>query len=357
MTDIGMLSAAFSMLDEPVAVSRNGRIIYMNHAAVTLAGKDLSSRPLSELMPPHISNNQADNFVTTAVINEKNCTVKVSTGGGLRVYVMIYAEHHIDPSEAVIASLGTHMSNIRFSATCLSGIADELGNERLKEYVCTLNRNYYRIKRTLDNFTTLSGIASGTIAFHPQPVDVTELCEKMVSTVEILGKPLNFDISFKSETHLRIVADRELLMQLVLNLLSNSIIYGKRGGRATLSLLRTGSSLIIGTDDDGVGIPPEELPLVFDRYRYPECLTRPGGAGIGLAVVRAIAEMHNGALIVESRGANAGTSVRVMLSYDIAPEKALSAPELKYTDNDMQWILAGLSTCLTLDCYSDTFMD
>lgn len=357
MTDIGMLSAAFSMLNEPIAVSRSGRIIYMNPSAVLLVGEDLSSKPLASLMPPHIANNQAANFMTTAVINGKSCTVKVTTGDDMKVYAMIHSEHSINPSVAVLTSLGTSMTNIRFSATCMSELAEELGNEKMQEYIWTLNRNYYRIKRTLDNFYTLSAIEAGTIPFQPQPIDVTDFCGSLVDTVEILGKPHNFDISFKSESHLRIVADRALLRQLVLNLISNSIVYGKRGGRTTLSLLRTGNSLIIGTDDDGIGIPPEELPLVFDRYKHPECLTRPGGAGIGLAVVRSIAELHNGTLVIESRGAGAGTSVRVMLSYDIAPDKSLNSPALRYADDDMQQILTGLSPCLPLDCYSEKFMD
>lgn len=357
MADIDMLSAAFSMLDEPVAVSRRNRIVYMNPAAVLLAGTDLTAKPLDTLMPAHITNNQADNFMTTAVVGGRSCTVKITTYNGLRVYVMTRSIHSVEPSEAVLSCLRSSMSNIRFSSLCISGIADETGNAKLKEYVCTLNRNYYRIKRTLDNFATLSGIAAGTIPFHPQPTDVTELCRSLVETVSVLTHPQDVKISFHAESNLRIVADRELLKQLILNLLSNSILFSRRGGWTTLSLLRTGSSLIICTDDDGVGIPPDELALVFERYKYSECLSRPSGAGIGLAVVRAIAELHKGALVLESRGVNAGTSVRVMLSYDIPPEKTLSAPELEYEDDNMQQILTELSTCLTLDCYSDSFED
>ena len=66
MSDSVLLSAAFSMLETAVAVSRRGKIVYMNPAAVGLAGADLTSKPVDMLMPSHISNNQADSFVTTA---------------------------------------------------------------------------------------------------------------------------------------------------------------------------------------------------------------------------------------------------------------------------------------------------
>jgi len=87
MSDSGLLAAAFSMLETAVAVSRRGKIVYMNPAAVGLAGGDLTSKPVDMLMPSHISNNQADSFVTTALIGEKSCTVKVSSANGYRIHV------------------------------------------------------------------------------------------------------------------------------------------------------------------------------------------------------------------------------------------------------------------------------
>ncbi len=80
MSDSVLLSAAFSMLETAVAVSRRGKIVYMNPAAVNFAGADLTSKPVDMLMPSHISNNQADSFVTTALIGSKSCTVKVKLG-------------------------------------------------------------------------------------------------------------------------------------------------------------------------------------------------------------------------------------------------------------------------------------
>lgn len=357
MADIDLLQSAFSMLNEPLVVSRRSKILYMNPAAVSLVGADHSGRPLDTLMPSHITNNQADNFITSAFIGIKNCTVRVSTANGLRIYAISYEPLKIDPNEAVLSCLRSSMSNVKFAVSCISVIAEDIANDKLKDYISTLNRSYYRIKRALDNLGTLSGIANGTLPFHPKPLDMTELCRSLIDTVSALTEKQHINISFHAEEHTRVVADRELISRLLLNLLSNSILSCKRDGWISVSLLRTSGNLILCVDDDGRGIAADDLSFVFERYKHSECLTNPAGSGIGLAVVRYIAEIHAGAVIIESRGEDMGTSVRVMLSYDTPPERGLSAPESRYADSDMQTILTELSGCLTVNCYSEYLND
>lgn len=359
MSDFDLISAALSMLDTAAVVSRRGKIIYMNPVAIGLAGVDLTSKPLDMLMPSHIANNQADSFVTSAFIGSRSCTVKVTSANGYRIYVINCADRLPEPSDSVFDTLRSCMSNIKFSASCISVIAEDVANDKLTEYVCTLNRNYYRIKRALDNLGTLSGIERGSLPFCPEPVDMTELFGNIVDTVNILTQKQDISISFSAEDHLRIVADRELIVQMMLNLLSNSIASCDRGGRIAVSLLRTDKNLIVCVDDNGSGIPTEELGIVFDKYKQHGSLSSPTGSGIGLAVAKSIAELHHGTLIIESRGEGQGTSVRVMLSYDIPSGKKLSAPENEYEYNNsvMQLILTELSGCLTLNCYSEFLED
>ena len=140
MSDSVLLSAAFSMLETAVAVSRRGKIVYMNPAAVSLAGADLMSKPVDMLMPSHISNNQADSFVTTALIGEKSCTVKVSSANGYRIHVISCDGFPSSPSDSVFDTLRSCMSNIKFSASCISVIAEDVANDKLSEYVSTLFR-------------------------------------------------------------------------------------------------------------------------------------------------------------------------------------------------------------------------
>lgn len=357
MSDSNFISAAFSMLETAVAVSRRGKIIYMNPAAVSLAGADLTSKPLDMLMPSHIANNQTGSFVTTAFIGSKSCTVKVSSAEGYRIHIISSDDSPAAPSGSVFDTLRSCMSNIKFSASCISVIAEDVANDKLTEYVCTLNRNYYRIKRALDNLGTLSGIGEGTLPFCPEPIDMSELFKRMIDTVNILTQKQNISISFHAEEHVRLVADRALITQLILNLLSNSITSCSRGGRIAVSLLRTNKNLIVCVDDNGAGISADDLASVFGKYKQRDSLSRPAGSGIGLAVAKSIAELHKGTLIIESRGEGLGASVRVMLSYDIPASKNLSAPDNEYDNSGMQRILTELSNCLTLNCYSDFLED
>ena len=359
MSDTALLNAAFSMLDQPVIISRREKIILMNDEAIILAGADHTGKPLDMLMPSHVSNNQARQFITTAFVGKKNCIVKASVIEGYKIFVLSCNDNTIGEFSAIFSSLKSSMSNIKFSSACISVLAENEGNEKLLEYVCSLNRSYYRIKRTIDNYNTLSGLSDGTLPFFPEPTDITELCRSTIDTLNTLMDKQDVRISFNAEPHTRIMADRALIQQLLLNLISNSISHSHRNGRISVSLLRTDAYLIIAVDDNGSGIPHEELSRVFDRYRYDVNLSQPQGPGLGLAVVKGIAELHKGTLIVESRGVDMGTSVRVMLSYDIqAPgRKSFSAPTEDYDERSMPNILTGLSDCLNAECYSEMLED
>ena len=111
---------------QPSRCQCRGKIVYMNPAAVNFAGADLTSKPVDMLMPSHISNNQADSFVTTALIGSKSCTVKVSSANGYRIHVISCDGFPSSPSDSVFDTLRSCMSNIKFSASCMSVIAETL---------------------------------------------------------------------------------------------------------------------------------------------------------------------------------------------------------------------------------------
>ena len=104
-------------------------------------------------------------------------------------------------------------------------------------------------------------------------------------------------------------ADEDLLLQLLLNLLDNAIKYTPSGGRVTAGWSTNGAQVELWVRDTGVGIAPEHLPHIFDRfYRADKARSRAeGGVGLGLSICRWIAEAHGGSISVESEPGQGST--------------------------------------------------
>ena len=186
-----------------------------------------------------------------------------------------------------------------------------------------------------------------------------DCCDEIGTELDAAGIELNYRNHIKEPVI--IAADPEQLKRVINNIISNSVKYMAEGrkGKIDIDLYDESDYVHIIIADNGKGIAGKDVSHIFERfYRTDESRnSKQGGSGIGLAVAKSIAQLHNGALIIESRGEGKGTCVRAMLSYDIPAGKNLSAPDNEYNSSDMQCLLTQLSGCLTLDCYSEFLED
>jgi CheY-like chemotaxis protein len=115
--------------------------------------------------------------------------------------------------------------------------------------------------------------------------------------------------------------DPHRLQQVVWNLLSNAIKFTPHGGTVRIGLRRDASYVDLTVEDSGIGIKPEFLPYVFERFRQADAsrARRMGGLGLGLAIVRHLVELHGGAVSVASPGPDRGATFTVTLPADITP--------------------------------------
>lgn len=359
MAELSILTQAYALSTQPIVIVRRARIAFMNKAAESLIGANVTDEIASSVFPVYVLNTQAETFITTAVINGKSCDLRIEVIGSCKVIALTCRELPPFEYSAVFTQLRSVLSNIHFASRCMSAIAEEDGSGKLLEYLRTLNRSYYRLKCCVENTSLLDALSKNELPFFPHATDLAELCSDMTDSVRLLLKHDDISLSFYSEEKVNIVADRSLVEIMLLNLLSNSIAHTGRGGHISVSLLRTDKNVIISVDDDGDGIESDELAYVFDKFRSAAPISDSlKGAGLGLAIVRGIAERHDGTMIIESRGRDKGTSVRVMLSSTLPVSSRFASSKSEYSDgSSLVRLLTALSGCLPADCFSPMLDD
>jgi signal transduction histidine kinase len=137
--------------------------------------------------------------------------------------------------------------------------------------------------------------------------------------VQILN--LSIHLVLKEVDQVCVIGDEDRLKQLILNLVDNAIKYSPAGGTVTLSLSKENGFARIEISDTGVGIPAEDLPLIFDRfYRVDKARSRNlGGSGLGLSIAKWIATAHGGEIKVESVSGE-GSTFYILLPVEIDRE-------------------------------------
>lgn len=358
MAESSIFFDGFSLVNQPVIFISRDCIEYMNPAAVELAGRDLTGKHCSMLLPPHVLNVQAECFASTAFIGTKSCAVNIRSDGKSKICVLTPPEQQVSDNSMIFARLRSSLSNIRFASSCISILGENSNDEKLLSYVSSLNRSYNSIKRTVDNMSTLEMLQKGQLPFCAEAFDATLVCSDIIDTLSFMLGRQDLAISLHAAEHIRIVADRRLFEQLLMNLLSNSVAHCGSGGRISVSLLRTDRHLVLGVSDNGSGIEPRLLPGIFERYLHNNALSEANrGSGMGLAIVRGIAELHDGAVIIESRGAGTGTSVRVMLSTELSPANRFHDVSDYSAEELNSFILTEFSDVLPEACYSGLMDD
>lgn len=164
------------------------------------------------------------------------------------------------------------------------------------------------------------------------PVELDLLCLEVVQQAMNLKPGVRLRLG--EEDQVTVLGDRDLLKQLLLNLVENGLTYTPPGGQVVLSLRREGQHAVIEVEDTGVGIAPEDLPHIFERfYRAERTRRRAAGAGVGLSIVEWVARLHHGTVSVTSEvGKGSRFTVRLPLPVragGYVPASSVSASEVE----------------------------
>jgi len=188
--------------------------------------------------------------------------------------------------------------------------------DKIATAVEAIERNARIQSRLVEDLLDVSAIVTGKMRLNVQPVIPATVVEAAVTTARPAAdaKGIALGVQLAEESR-EIAADPDRLQQIVWNLLSNAIKFTPHGGRVDVRLQQNNGHIELEVRDTGEGIAPEFLPHVFDRFSQADgSFTRQhGGLGLGMAIVRHLAELHGGDVTASSPGLGQGTSVTVRL--------------------------------------------
>jgi PAS domain S-box-containing protein len=338
--------------DAIISKSLDGRITSWNAGAKRLFGysaEEAIGRPITMIIPPeHLHEEQVilqrlargeriDHFETVRVAKDgRRIDVSLTISpvrdregrvvGASKVARDITERKRMEAQlrdadrrkDEFIAMLGHELRNplapIRNVAEVLKRTT--AGNETSAELCRMIERQVQQMTRLIDDLLDVSRITRGRIRFRREPVDLADVVKRAVEMTEPLlrRRRHRFQIDLPGGP-LPLEGDAARLVQMVVNLLDNAAKYTPDGGSVALSVARTGSRFELCVRDSGIGIAPEMVSKIFGLFVQG---ARPGtdaqgGLGIGLALVRMIAEHHGGAVEASSAGAGKGSAFVVRL--------------------------------------------
>ena len=197
--------------------------------------------------------------------------------------------------------------------TQIEAVADgilEPGPERLE--LC-LNE-IKRLGGLIENVEKLTRLEGETLEIHTEKTDMKNYLEPVLETWKPVFEKSGINFSFELEKNLFCEIDRNKFRHVIDNLLSNALRYTNSGGSVKVNLKNSSEKIFIEVSDTGIGISEKDLPNIFERfYRADESRARvTGGSGVGLAIVKATVEAHNGTITAESVKSE-GSSFKIIL--------------------------------------------
>jgi signal transduction histidine kinase len=195
----------------------------------------------------------------------------------------------------------------------------ELHREELeyRETLTIVEQQATRLSRIVDDMFTLARADAGTYPVRQNPMYLDEVVQEVVKAARVLASTRDVSIEAATIPSAALTGDEDLIRRLMVNLLDNAIRYSPPGSTVRADLDRATGGYALSVSDRGPGIPADVQPHIFERfYRADTARTRhghaDGGAGLGLALARWIAEVHGGQLTL-ARSSEAGTTFTAFL--------------------------------------------
>jgi signal transduction histidine kinase len=210
----------------------------------------------------------------------------------------------VNRAKSEFVSIVSH--EFRTPLTGIQGFSEMMRDEDLtpsevKEYASDINKDAQRLNRMITEMLDLDKMEAGRMILHPEPMDLNAIVRDAADRVRpnAPGHPITLTLAPDLP---ELTADRDRLTQVVANLLSNAVKYSPTGGEIVVTTSTDDGAIRLTVTDHGMGIPPDKLESIWERYARIETDVTRGiqGTGLGLPIVRQIVTMHGGRVWAES---------------------------------------------------------
>jgi two-component system phosphate regulon sensor histidine kinase PhoR len=353
-----------SMAEGLLVIDGRGRISLVNPAAETMLGLKRDAA-LGQTPLEAIRSHELDELLKAAARQEGGASVEITlayprrrilagtavavrdAGGAIQGTVLVFRDiTQLKRLEEARMEFVVNVSHeLRTPITAIRGYAETLLDDGLKDqdearkFLDIIHRNAERLGRLLNDLLDLSNIELDRTSLSIRPLGVAEAVRQAVAMLAPQAERKAVRLATEVPEALPpVLADRDRLLQILVNLIDNAVKYTPEGGSVTVTAqhvnlstgqmvdsarrvddlatrpINHGEFVEIAVEDTGIGIPAKDLPRITERfYRVDKARSRDlGGTGLGLAIVKHLVQAHHGSLAIESE-AGKGTRVRVIL--------------------------------------------
>jgi len=214
-----------------------------------------------------------------------------------------------------LAMLGHELRNPLAPIMTALQLMDLRGDATAERERGIIKRQARHLTALVDDLLDISRVTRGKITLKKECLEVTAVVAKAIESASPLLEQRRHDLQVAIPRNLYLDADPMRLGQVIGNLLTNAAKYTEMGGHIGLRARREGDEVVIEVSDDGIGIPPEVLPTLFDLFAQgPRSMDRgEGGLGLGLALVKTLTQLHGGTVSAHSAGPGTGSTFVVRL--------------------------------------------
>ncbi len=207
--------------------------------------------------------------------------------------------------------------------------ASDFDREKTKLGIETIGRNVRLQNALIEDLLDVSRIISGKMQLENEPLSLFAVVQGAVDAIRPTAEQKSIKIEDRLDAQIgETNGDKFRLQQIFNNLLTNAVKFTPAGGTISVTLERSGETAVFSVKDSGIGISPELLPYIFDRFRQADASSKRqfGGLGLGLTIVKNLVELHGGTVSASSDGENSGATFIVELPLSAQTESPSPLP-------------------------------